>query len=182
MNKIREKIFSSAIFLLMLVSFINLSGIAEKRTVLPTKNTKLHEFMWVCTHNSFSSSAHKYGVYRQQKISMVSQLKAGVRALMLDTWVANGKVRLTHGRPRYDKLLRPFTFTEGMRLVAELKTMKTKFFNKRRKAVVFFILEDYVIDRALLDRSFEQSGLAGRILKPSEWDPVEKKDGLPLVG
>jgi len=149
--------------------------------VLPTANTKLHEFMWVCSHNSFSSRAHNYGIYRQQNTSMVNQLKAGVRGLMLDTWVAKGEVRLTHGSPKYDKLLRPFTFTEGMKFVKELKTMKKEFFDKDRQAVVFFILEDHVTDRGLLDRSFEQSGLAGRILKPSEWNPVTKK-GWPTIG
>jgi len=148
--------------------------------VLPTANTKLHEFMWVCTHNSFSSSAHGYGLYRQQNTSMVNQLKAGVRALMFDVWVAKGKVRLTHGPSKLDKFLRPLSFSEGMGFVNELKIMKKEFFDKDREAVVFFILEDHMTDRELLDRSFEQSGLAGRILKPSEWDPVAK-EGWPTI-
>ena len=150
-------------------------------TVQPTNNTKLHEFMWVCSHNSFSSSAHGYGIYRQQNMSMVNQLKAGVRALMLDTWVAKGEVRLTHGLPKYDKFLRPGSRTESMRFVNELKTIKKQFFDKNRHAVVFFILEDHVTDRELLNKSFEQSGLARKILQPSEWDPVAKK-GWPTIG
>ncbi len=150
-------------------------------TVRPTASTKLHEFMWVCTHNAFSSSAHKYGAYRQQNTSMVNQMKAGVRALMLDVWTAKDKVRLTHGPPKYDKLLRPLTFTEGMELVKELKTMDREFFTKNRNAVAFFILEDHVENRALLTRAFELAGLSRKILKPSEWDPIAQK-GWPTIG
>ena len=149
--------------------------------VRPTASTKLHEFVWVCTHNAFCSSAHKYGPYRQQDVGMVNQLKAGVRALMLDVWTAKGKVRLTHGPPKYDKLLRPLTFTEGMEFVKELKIMNKEFFDKDRKAVVFFILEDHVENRALLTKAFESAGLSGKILKPSEWNPIEKK-GWPTIG
>jgi len=148
--------------------------------VRPMASTKLHEFMWVCTHNAFSSSAHGYGIYRQQNTSMVNQLKAGVRALMLDVRVAKGKVLLVHGPSKYDKILRPLSSSK-MKLSDELKIMKKEFFDKDREAVVFIILQEYITDRKLLNRSFEQSGLAERILKPSEWNPVIK-EGWPTIG
>ncbi len=150
--------------------------------VRPTSNTKLHEFVWVSTHNAFSSRAHGYGLYRQQNVSMANQLKAGVRALALDVWVGKkGKVRLTHGPPKFDKILRPTAFSEGMEFVEELKRMNREFFTKNKKAVVFFILEDHVKNRALLTKSFELAGLSRKILKPSEWNPVAKK-GWPTIG
>jgi hypothetical protein len=149
-------------------------------TVKPTLNTKLNEFMWVCTHNAFSSTAHGYGLYRQQDTSMLNQLKAGVRALMLDVYVGKGEVRLTHNQPKFDKVLRPGTFTEGMKLWEELKRLKEGFFDKDHQAVVFLILQDVVPDANVLDRAFEKSGMAARILKPSEWDPVANQ-GWPTI-
>lgn len=149
--------------------------------VRPTLDTKLNEFMWVCTHNAFSSTAHGYGLYRQQDTSMLNQLKAGVRALMLDVYVGNKEVRLTHNKPKFDKMLRPGTFTEGMKLWEELKYLKKEFFDKDKNAVVFVILQDVVPDANVLDRAFEKSGMASRILKPSEWDPIVN-DGWPTIG
>ena len=55
-----------------------------------------------------------------------------------------------------------------------------KFLEKNKSAIITLTLENYATEPGLLDSHIEASGIQNMILKPSDWNPAEKK-GWPTL-
>lgn len=87
-------------------------------------------------------------------------------------------VHLCHGGCGIDILLRNIATSEP--LVDGFEDIRD-FLKSRPREVVFIFFEDYIKNGPKVDALVEKSGLASLVLKPSDWNPVEK-GGWPTFG
>jgi hypothetical protein len=123
----------------------------------------------VCTHNAMSSTAYRFIIPKpNQAVSITAQLDAGVRCLMLDTYLFEGERYLCHGVcGNWGKL----KLADGLREVAT-------WLAAHPRDVVTFILEAY-IDEVQTRAALEEVGLAapGGAVDPAF--PLFHADGPP---
>lgn len=56
-----------------------------------------NEVVFACTHNAHSATSEGYGLNANHKKGVSDQLKAGIRAMMLDVYIFNDETTLCHG-------------------------------------------------------------------------------------
>lgn len=115
------------------------------------------QYSWVTTHNAFSSN----GTVPNQSQTIATQLAEGVRGLMLDLHVAQGRVRLCH------KVCR----SEGSVAFADLlNDTLLPFMDSHPDAIVSLHLEDETTAAQLSAELAMAPGLSGRTFDPDTWD------------
>lgn len=127
-----------------------LLALASLVTPAASAPPRYDELTWLCTHNAMSSSDAGWRLANQTH-TLEKQLASGVRALMLDIHVQDGKLVLRHGPPA----ARMFG---SQPLSGALKTVGA-FLAKHPDAVVTLILESYAPAQDVA-RSISRAGLA----------------------
>src|SRR3984885_5100747 len=183
--------------------FISLFGLiacmtsrADQAFKMPPLDRKYNEVAWWVAHNAPFSSEDGY-IYYNQNLNLMDQYKAGARGFELDLeWRCRNTfgpfgdeecdIRLCHESCEVNKFLQPsigglFQATgdpNGFKDYA-LKIIK-EILTKDSQAILTITLENRVRDHRLIDKEIEEAGLADFVLKPGDWNPLEKQ-GWPTL-
>lgn len=120
--------------------------------------SKYDEVCWLCTHNAYANYADGW-LWAQQSIAVADQLKAGVRALMLDIDDEDGEVYLLHAGWARSSVLRP-GFSSFRRLTDTLKDVND-FLDANPEEIVTIFFESDVKNSAnfpLVVQAFQNAG------------------------
>lgn len=110
--------------------------VSTEDAILPVKN-----FTFLCSHNSFVNPQNGY-ILCQQDLSIEKQMHSGVRALMLDTYVHDGKIVLSHLKPNSAaNVLQRLSTKSHPTLKGTLETI-AKFLKEHPDDFIFIFFED----------------------------------------
>ncbi|CAN4082920.1 unnamed protein product [Withania somnifera] len=138
---------------------------------IPTTKVKglpFNKYSWLTTHNSFAISGSKSATGSDiltptnQEDSITSQLKNGVRGLMLDMYDFNDDIWLCHSFG--GKCYNVTAFQPAINSLNEIR----EFLEKNPSEVVTIFIEDYVSSPKGLSKVFNASGLI------KYWFPVSR--------
>lgn len=127
----------------------------------------LRDAPWVGTHNSYNTATEPVtlsGSDHNQQVSMVDQLRMGVRSLELDLHFVRGTVMVCHGRPGAEMHA---GCTDERPLEARLPEIRT-WLDANRDQVLLVFLEDHLgpDGHAAAARIIDEQ-LGGRVLEPA---------------
>ncbi|MBQ15877.1 MAG: hypothetical protein CMJ65_02005 [Planctomycetaceae bacterium] len=117
--------------------------LADDTTLL---KRRYDETCFLVTHNAMSNRAQGW-LFPNQNFGLSRQLKDGVRGLMLDVHLVDGRPFLVHGKPFLGK--RPLV--DGLKEIG-------KFLNSSPQAVITIVFESYV-DGKMIQHAFRSAGL-----------------------
>ena len=176
-----------------LVIFVCCS-ISSDQFIKPPLDRRYDQICWLSTHNAYAAQRYGY-VYANQYYTIQEQLDWGVRAFELDTYkrcwkkkfgiIGNGgcAVSMCHGDcNQVNKwIYKPYKPGNDALGFANdgLKIFK-QFLEKNPQEIITLTLENYVTEPGLLDKQFEDAGITALILKPEDWNPIEKQ-GWPTL-
>ena len=162
----------------------------------PLVDLRYDQMCWLSTHNAYAAERYGY-VYANQYYTLEEQLERGVRAFELDTYkrcwgkglgifgTEGCTVSMCHGDcDQVNKwIYKPWVpGTDALGFKTDGLAVFKKFLEKNKSAIITLTLENYATEPGLLDSHIEASGIQNMILKPSDWNPAEKKDGQHYAG
>jgi hypothetical protein len=157
-----------------------------KLTPLPDE-LRYDEACFLCSHNSFSAAENGWYPYRQQHYGEAKQFDLGVRAFMFDTWIVDGRIVLSHGKPCFQKWIRPAPTRRGEdlpSLVSRLHLIRS-WLKDHPTEVITLILENHAYDNDLFNDAIWRAGLQRVVLSVAaleEYRKIANTDRWPSLG
>ncbi len=151
------------IILFVLISFCK-SAFCQCNGCQSLCSKRYNEVSYLTTHNAYNSEEDGFKL-PNQKWNITTQLKAGVRALMIDVYAESGQLEVYHG----------FKILGSKPFVDILKEIKV-FMDENENEVVTIILECYASFDLIKD-CFEKSGLSKYLYTKTvneEWETLEQ--------
>ncbi|MBW4512246.1 MAG: hypothetical protein KME64_38000 [Scytonematopsis contorta HA4267-MV1] len=155
---------------------------------------RYNQYAFLCTHNSFTNKQDSRWFVANQSLSIINQLKAGVRALMLDTYfqtpgsgdllkvIPEPGVYLLHGINDRGWILGVTYGLPVQRLYQALNNI-VDFLNNNPTEIVTVFLEDYTNNIELSQELEKVNGLKELIYDPdndAQWN-IREKNTWPLL-
>jgi hypothetical protein len=112
----------------------------------------LSDVSFAGTHNSFAARGLVSGLVANQRVDIAVQLQAGIRALMLDTYLHRGIPSLCHGN---------CTFGGSLAVVPELRKLG-EFLTIQPNNVLLLLIEEHSLTPAQFEAAMESAGLRDR--------------------
>ena len=170
------------------------SALSSTEFRMPITDTRYDQVCWLSTHNAYAAERYGY-VYANQYYTLQEQLEHGVRAFELDTYkrcwtkglgifgTEGCSVSMCHGECDATNkwIYKPWVpGTDALGFKTDGLVVFKNYLEKYKSVIITLTLENYVTEPGLLDSHIEASGIQNMILKPSDWNPVEKK-GWPTL-
>ncbi|HEX2977764.1 MAG TPA: phosphatidylinositol-specific phospholipase C domain-containing protein [Candidatus Babeliales bacterium] len=151
--------------------------LGEDQFIMPSLDRRYDHVCWLASHNAYAAERHGY-IYANQYYTLAEQLELGVRQFELDLEKKGSRIRVCHGSYTLNKFIQPFK--KNIDFKKKVLSLFKEFLEKHPNEIITITIENRVTKCGILDEHLEQSGIAYLILKPEDWNPIEK-EGWPTL-